>query len=336
MVQDVHGLPVITEFPFAERLPDKELRSESRISALQINLGLFCNLACRHCHVGSSPKRTGDDENMSEETATRILGWLRENPSIKTLDLTGGSPEANPQFKRMVTEARELGIQIMDRCNPTIIGYQNPNGISYAWIPEFLAQHEVKVIASLPCYLEDNVRAQRGRTAYSDSIDGLLALNKVGYGSDPKLTLNLVYNPIGPHLPPPADKLAEDYHRELKERFGLVFNDLWTITNMPIQRWRDDLSRKGELNAYMSKLSDAFNPDTVEELMCRHQIHIDSQGRVSDCDFNYALKMPSPNANGRLIWDIGLDELQNRPIATAEHCLGCTAGSGSSCGGSLV
>ena len=336
MDQDVHGLPVISELPFAARLPQGELRSDARITTLQINLGLFCNLACKHCHVGSSPKRTGDDENMSEETATRILEWLRTNPTIRTLDLTGGSPEANPQFRRIVTEARELGIQVMDRCNPTIIGYKNPSGLSYDWIPAFLAQHEVKVIASLPCYLEDNVRQQRGRTAYSDSIDGLLALNKVGYGSDPKLTLNLVYNPIGPHLPPPADKLAEDYHRELKQRFGLIFNDLWTITNMPIQRWRDDLSRKGELTAYMNKLSDAFNPDTVDELMCRHQIHIDSQGRVSDCDFNYALGMSSPNAKGRLIWDIPLEELQARPIATAEHCLGCTAGSGSSCGGSLL
>lgn len=336
MEQDVHGLPVISQRPFAERLPQGELRSDARITSLQVNLGLFCNLACRHCHVGSSPKRSGDDENMSGDTATRILGWLRDNPTIKTLDLTGGSPEANPHFRRVVTEASELGIQVMDRCNPTIIGYQNPSGLSYDWIPEFLAKYKVKVIASLPCYLEDNVRQQRGRHAYSESIDGLLALNRVGYGSNPTLTLNLVYNPIGPHLPPPAEKLAEDYHRELKERFGLVFNDLWTITNMPIQRWRDDLSRKGELGDYMNKLSDAFNPDTVDELMCRHQIHIDSQGKVSDCDFNYALGMESPSAKGRFIWDMQLDELQNRPIATAEHCLGCTAGSGSSCGGSLV
>lgn len=335
MQQDVHGLPIIDQ-SFQSRLPGSELRADTQVTKLQINLGLYCNLACRHCHVASSPKRTADSENMSSETANKIIGWLKDNPTIKTVDLTGGSPEANPQFRPFVTAARELGISVMDRCNPTIIGFQNPNGQDYQWIPDFLAEHEVTVVASLPCYLEDNVRQQRGRTAYSDSINGLLALNAVGYGSDSRLTLNLVYNPTGPHLPPPSGKLADDYHRELKDRFGLVFNELWTITNMPIQRWRDDLSRKDELTGYMTTLSDAFNPDTVDELMCRHQIHVDSQGRVYDCDFNYALGMSSPDVKDRFIWDLPLEQLQGRRIATAEHCLGCTAGSGSSCGGDLV
>lgn len=336
MQHDVHGLPIINQLPFHTRLPSGSLTADEQPTILQINLGLFCNLACKHCHVGSSPKRTGADENMSAETANRIVEWLGRNPEIKTLDLTGGSPEANPQFRKIVRAARELGIQVMDRCNPTIIGYTDADGTGYDWIPGFLAEHEVTVVASMPCYLEDNVRQQRGLTAYDDSVHGLLALNAVGYGKDPRLTLNLVYNPNGPHLPPPADKLGIDYHRELQERFGLVFNELWTITNMPIQRWRDDLSRQGQLTNYMTLLADAFNPDTVDGLMCRHQIHIDSQGRIFDCDFNYALNLPSPVAEGKRLWDVSLSDLKSRRIATAEHCLGCTAGSGSSCGGSLV
>lgn len=336
MQNDVFGLPIFDEQCFDSRMPDGELTAASLITTLQINLGLFCNLACKHCHVGSSPKRTGADENMSAETASRIVNWLQNNRGIQTIDLTGGSPEANPHFRTIVESARELGIQVMDRCNPTIIGYTDATGRSYEWVPEFLAKHQVTVVASLPCYLEENVRQQRGLTAYDDSIQGLLALNNVGYGKEEHLPLHLVYNPNGAHLPPSSDKLGIDYHRELRERFDLVFNELWTITNMPIQRWRDDLDRKGELENYMALLAGAFNPDTVEELMCRHQIHIDSQGQIFDCDFNYALNLPSSVGDGQRLWDVSLDELTSRRITTAEHCLGCTAGAGSSCGGSLV
>ena len=333
--QDICGLPIIDGQPFHSRLPNNELRASERVTTLQINLGLYCNLACKHCHVGSSPKRSGVNENMSEETADRILQWLSDNPGIETVDLTGGSPEANPQFRRLVHEIRGLGIRVIDRCNPTIIGYQDSAGTRYDWIPDFLAEHEVTVVASLPCYLEDNVRQQRGLGSYSASVEGLLALNAAGYGKDERLLLHLVYNPVGPHLPPSAEQLDGDYHRELQDRFGIVFNELWTITNMPIQRWRDDLVRKDQLNSYMRLLAGAFNPDTVDQLMCRHQIHVDSQGAIHDCDFNYALKMTSPDVPGRL-WERSIHELASRRIATAEHCLGCTAGRGSSCGGSLV
>lgn len=333
--QDIRGLPVIDGTTFVSRLPGETLRADRRIKTLQINLGLYCNLACKHCHVESSPKRSGSDENMSESTAERIIAWLAANPGIETVDLTGGSPEANPNFRTLVREVRKLGIKVMDRCNPTIIGFRDREGTQYDWIPEFLAEHEVMVVASLPCYLEDNVRQQRGVGAYDASVQGLLALNAVGYGLDERLVLNLVYNPTGPYLPPPAEKLGEDYHRELRDRFGIEFNELWTITNMPIKRWRDDLMRKEKLHSYMQLLADAFNPSTVDQLMCRHQIHVDSQGRLSDCDFNYALEMQSPDLEGHL-WEWTIDDLGSRRIATAEHCLGCTAGSGSSCGGSLV
>ncbi|MEM8865531.1 MAG: arsenosugar biosynthesis radical SAM (seleno)protein ArsS [Planctomycetota bacterium] len=335
-------LPVLEADAFCNRFGEDGLRAAPRITTLQINIGLVCNLACKHCHVESSPIRTGDDENMSSETADRILSWLEQNHGpesggIETVDFTGGSPEMNPHFQRMVTRCRELGIRVIDRCNPTIIPYHDPKtGTTYDWIPQFLADHQVEVVASLPCYLEDNVRKQRGMGAYDASIDGLARLNAVGYGTDPELQLNLVYNPVGPSLPPPQEGLAEDYRRELDERFGLVFNELWTITNMPIKRWRDDLERQGKLDDYMQLIIGAYNPATVEGLMCRHQIHIDSQGRMHDCDFNHALAMRTPGQEGRRLWETTLEELANRRIATGDHCYGCTAGSGSSCGGAIA
>ncbi|MEM8671709.1 MAG: arsenosugar biosynthesis radical SAM (seleno)protein ArsS [Planctomycetota bacterium] len=332
---DQFGLPIIGSQAFGTRAAGGQLRAADRITTLQINIGLHCNLACKHCHVESSPKRRGERENMSRETAQRIVSWLGDHPSVETIDVTGGSPELNPHFRYLVAEARLLGRRVIDRCNPTIIGFKNSDGCSNDWIPRFLADHEVMVVASLPCYLEDNVRKQRGLGAYNESIEGLLALNSVGYGVDPKLRLNLVYNPTGQSLPPPADKLAADYHRELSDRFGLVFNDLWTITNMPIKRWRDALQRNGKLNDYMTLLSNAFNQNTVDHLMCRTQIHVDSQGQVHDCDFNYALDLSPVDVKGRL-WEIPIHQLESRRISTAEHCLGCTAGCGSSCGGSLI
>lgn len=322
--------------PFAERLGGP-LRALREITTLQLNVGLVCNLACRHCHVESSPVRTGADENLSAETAERVLDWVASNPGIETLDLTGGSPEMNPSFRRLVTGARELGLRVMDRCNPTILVHRKTDGVeACAWAPAFLADHRVHVVASLPCYLEENVRRQRGTHAYGDSIEGLRRLNAVGYGVDPELRLTLVYNPTGPSLPPGQETLEADYRRELRERFELEFTELWTLTNMPIARWRDELVRQGQLEAYESLLRDAFNPATVDGLMCRGQIHVDSQGRLSDCDFNYALRLAGVGLEGRHLWDVPLDELRERPIRTAAHCFGCTAGAGSSCGGSLA
>lgn len=279
---------------------------------------------------------------MSGETAERVLAWLAANSQrneggIATVDLTGGSPEMNPHFQRIVSRCLELGLRVIDRCNPTIIPYRDvTTGASYDWIPDFLAEHEVEVVASLPCYLEDNVREQRGLHAYDASIEGLKRLNAVGYGRDPSLRLNLVYNPVGPRLPPPQEGLAADYRRELGERFGLVFNELWTITNMPIRRWRDQLQRQEKLTDYMQLLVGAFNPATVDGLMCRHQIHIDSQGRLYDCDFNHALKLPATLNASRRLWDVTLEQIASRRIATGDHCYGCTAGAGSSCGGAIA
>ncbi|MEM9186117.1 MAG: arsenosugar biosynthesis radical SAM (seleno)protein ArsS [Planctomycetota bacterium] len=331
------ALPVLDADAFCNRFGDGGLRAAGRITTLQINIGLVCNLACKHCHVESSPIRTGADENMTDETAGRVLAWLAANPGVETVDLTGGSPEMNPQFKRIVPACRALGIRVIDRCNPTIIPYENAKtGAAYGWVPPFLADHQVEVVASLPCYLEDNVRKQRGLGAYDASIDGLRRLNEVGYGREPGLRLNLVYNPVGPSLPPPQAGLAEDYRRELRERFGLVFNELWTITNMPIKRWRDDLERQGRLDDYMALLIGAYNPATVDGLMCRHQIHIDSQGRLHDCDFNHAITLRLPGYETKRLWDVTLDQLAERRIATGDHCYGCTAGDGSSCGGAIA
>lgn len=329
-------LPLATGESFRERIGPGGLHAARRITTLQINVGLVCNLACRHCHVESSPRRTGRHENMSSETAARVLGWLAANPAIETVDLTGGSPEMNPQFRRLVAGARRLGKRVIDRCNPTILTHRDPSsGQDFSWAPSFLAEHRVEVVASLPCYLEDNVRQQRGPAAYDASIEGLRLLNAEGYGRDPALRLNLVFNPIGAELPPPQASLAEEYHRELRERFGIEFNELWTITNMPIRRWRRRLESKGELDGYMNLLVGSFNPSAVERLMCRHQVHIDSQGRLHDCDFNFALGM-GVTGEATHLWDVSLADLAEREIATAEHCYACTAGAGSSCGGAIA
>jgi radical SAM/Cys-rich protein len=323
-----------------------ELRSAPTISTLQINIGLRCNLACNHCHVDSSPARIAPEENMSAETADRVMRWVAKHPQIQTIDFTGGSPEMNPNFQRMVRFFRGSAIpggprNVIDRCNPTIIMHRpRPrNGDaqeSYDWVPQFLADHQVQVTASLPCYTAENVDKQRGRGSFDHSVQGLLALNDVGYGRSPDLPLNLVYNPGGPSLPPPESALEDDYRRELREHFGIEFTRLICITNMPIKRWRRDLERSGQLEAYMQKLIDAYNPATIEGLMCRHQVHIDPQGRLSDCDFNHALDLRVPGHQHDRLWDVDMADLEDRLIATADHCYGCTAGSGSSCGGSLV
>ncbi len=328
-------LPVVTDRPFRAEF-EAELTAAGSIPTLQINIGYVCNLACFHCHVESSPARTAPGENMDEPTARRVLAWALAQPEIETVDLTGGSPEMNRNFRWMVEAIRASGRTVMDRCNPTVITHRDRRtGATYDWIPAFLAENRVHVVASMPCYLEDNVDRQRGRGAYNRSVEGLRRLNELGYGTDPALELTLVYNPNGPHLPPPEEELEEDYRRELKDRFGLVFTRLWTITNMPIKRWRHQLERDDQIGAYMDLLINAFNPATIEGLMCRHQINIDPQGRPFDCDFNQALDLPTPGGRGRFIWEYEMDELRSRRIATADHCYGCTAGAGSSCGGAL-
>ena len=321
---------------------ETDLRAAPVISTLQMNIGLRCNLACNHCHVDSSPARIGAHENMAADTADRVLQWVADHPQIRTIDITGGSPEMNPNFQRMVAAFRSASFPggsrtVIDRCNPTIIMHTDRRtGESFEWIPAFLAEHRVQVTASLPCYTADNVDKQRGRGSFDHSVQGLLALNDVGYGKSADLPLNLVYNPGGPNLPPPEDALEDDYRRELRAHFGIEFTALICITNMPIKRWRRDLERAGKLEPYMQKLIDAYNPATIEGLMCRHQIHIDPQGRLSDCDFNHALDLRTPGHETDHLWDVDMADLENRVIATADHCYGCTAGSGSSCSGSLV
>jgi radical SAM/Cys-rich protein len=330
------GLPILDGTRFRARF-EADLRAAPVITTLQVNIGYVCNLACRHCHVESSPARSGPADNMDEATARRVVEWALAQPGIETIDLTGGSPEMNPSFRWIVETVTAHGRRTIDRCNPTIVEYVDPQtGADYAWVPEFLARHAVQVVASLPCYLEENVERQRGRGSYDASIEGLRRLVEAGYGTDPDLVINLVYNPVGPHLPPPQPSLEEDYKRELRERFGLRFNELWTITNMPIKRWRHELERDGQLEPYMSLLMGAFNASTIDGLMCRHQISIDPHGRLYDCDFNQAIGLATPASDGRFIWEYDADELAERVIATDDHCYGCTAGSGSSCGGALA
>jgi radical SAM/Cys-rich protein len=274
---------------------------------------------------------------MSEETARKLVAWTLGQETIGTVDFTGGSPEMNPNYRWMVSAFVAGGRHVITRCNPTIIEFrERKTREDYSWVPGFFAQHRLEVIASLPCYLEENVDRQRGKGAYEGSIRGLRALNAAGYGRDPSLPLNLVYNPVGPSLPPHQKDLEADYKRELEVRFGIVFSRLWTITNMPIQRWRRDLERSGELDRYMSKLIDAFNPETLSALMCRQLVNVGPDGRVYDCDFNQALQLPVRGLEDRFIWDLELSALVDRDIVTGDHCYGCAAGAGSSCAGTLV
>lgn len=328
-------LPILDKPHFAARFHEK--LSRVSLKTLQINIGSLCNLACNHCHVDSSPARTGAHENMSRETAQRIVNWALDLKVMNTVDFTGGSPEMNANYRWMVEKFARESWHIITRCNPTLINYKgHKEPEDYRWIPLFYAEHKIEVVASMPCYLEVNVDTQRGKGAYNESVAGLLKLNEVGYGSDPKLRLNLVFNPTGANLPPAQDDLEMDYKRELKARFGIVFNELWTMTNMPVKRWRHALERDGQLEGYMSKLISAYNPDTLKQLMCRHQINVVSDGRVYDCDFNYALDLPAPGLENKYIWELSEDDLLGRTIATSDHCYGCTAGAGSSCGGSLT
>ena len=297
----------------------------ARLQTLQLNIGRKCNQACRHCHVDAAPWRT---EMMDEPTARRISDWIRQHrPPI--VDLTGGAPELSEFFRSFVRIARAVGAEVIDRSNLTIIEEKG-----YGWLPEFLAGHEVQVIASLPCYSAENVNQQRGNGVFDKSISALRKLNAVGYGT--KLPLHLVYNPLGPTLPGPQAELEADYKGVLGREFGIVFNKLYTITNQPIARFADDLRKQGKWDEYLELLANSFNPATVEALMCRTTLSVGYRGELYDCDFNQMLAMQMQNGKPLYLWDITPVDLELRAIQTGVHCFACTAGCGSSCTGALA
>ncbi|HSK28646.1 MAG TPA: arsenosugar biosynthesis radical SAM (seleno)protein ArsS [Candidatus Limnocylindria bacterium] len=300
------------------------------VDVLQVNLGRYCNLACIHCHVESGPTRK---EMMSREHVEAVLRFLART-GIPTLDITGGAPELHPEFAHLVSSARRLGRHVMDRCNLTVIFEP---GMEY--LPEFFKLNEVELVCSLPCYSEENVDKQRGKGTFDASIQALRQLNEIGYGrADSGLVLNLVYNPVGPHLPPPQEKLEQDYRKILSERFDIAFNQLYCLTNMPITRYKTHLKLRGEYDRYLELLETHFNAVTLDQVMCRDLISVGWEGSVYDCDFNQVLDLPLTDSAGRRL-DIGslsVDQLVNRSITVGDHCYACTAGAGSSCGGALV
>lgn len=302
---------------------------------LQINLGKFCNLTCVHCHVNAGPKRK---EIITRETLEKILDWLRWHDTVGTVDLTGGTPEMIPDFQWLIQELRSIPHvhTIMDRLNATIL--QEPG---YEWASSFLAEHQLTLVASMPCYSPENVNEQRGDGVFEASIAAFQKLNKLGYGAEPELQLHFVYNPNGAFLPGAQAELKADYQREMKEHFGIVFNDLYTITNMPIARYASYLKRNNQLKEYMELLIENFNPASIAGLMCRNTISVGWQGEIYDCDFNQQLGLGIEKENGNgsapeYLWDLDLAEFQQRTIRTGDHCFGCTAGAGSSCTGALV
>ena len=299
------------------------------VTTLQVNVGQRCDLACHHCHVEAGPKRT---EMMDERSADRVLALLERNPGVRTLDLTGGAPELNAQFRKLVSGARSLGREVLVRCNLTVLFEPGQEDTA-----SFLAEQGVSVVASLPCYSKENVEKQRGKSVFDKSIEALRLLNELGYASPgSRLSLDLVYNPIGASLPPSQAELEEQYRKELNELFGLRFDRLATLTNMPIKRFAHALARDGEHDAYMGLLVNHFNAETVPSLMCRHTVSVGYDGQLYDCDFNQMLEMPM-GGRPRTIWEADdFADLEGDPIATAAHCFGCTAGAGSSCGGALA
>lgn len=294
------------------------------LQTLQLNVGRKCNQACRHCHVDAAPWRT---ETLDQQTFERIVEWMeRHRPPV--VDITGGAPELSPYFRDLVRAARKVGGRVIDRNNLTILlepGYED--------LPEFLAEHEVEIIASLPCYLESNVARQRGSGVFQKSIQALQRLNQAGFGD--RFPLNLVYNPVGPSLPPSQEMLESEYKTVLAREYGIRFNRLYTITNQPIARFAEDLRRNGHWDEYLELLVNAFNPGTVDGVMCRSTLSVGYRGELFDCDFNQMLGMQWHTDRPLFLWDITPDMLPERRIATGIHCFACTAGSGSSCSGAL-
>jgi radical SAM/Cys-rich protein len=317
---------------FAQRLAEHSMSlRRTRTEILQVNVGKLCNLTCMHCHVNAGPKRK---EIMTRETIERVVYWLAKT-QIPTTDLTGGAPEMIPDFRFFIDEVKRLQPprHIIDRCNLTILlepGYED--------LGEFLARNRVEIVASMPCYSAENVNAQRGEGVFDESIAALQLLNSLGYGVAAELPLHLVYNPVGAFLPPSQDELEADYKRELKKHFGIVFNNLYALTNLPIGRFASYLRHSGTLEEYMQLLIHAFNPATMSGLMCRNTISVGWRGEVYDCDFNQQLGMQwSSNGGSKrlFLWDIDPESLEGRGIMTGDHCFGCTAGAGSSCGGAI-
>jgi radical SAM/Cys-rich protein len=311
----------VSDFPAIRR---------SRLDTLQVNLGYRCNQSCVHCHVNAGPTRT---EEMSRDTVLEVIAFLKAT-NIRTLDITGGAPELNPYFRMLVNAARDLDVRVMDRCNLTILEQPGQEDLA-----GFFASHQVEIVASLPCYLEDNVDRQRGKGVFEASIRCLQQLNALGYGKpDSGLTLNLVYNPQGPVLPPAQAPLENDYRQRLGDNYGIAFNQLYVLTNMPIQRFGSMLISKGQFEQYIDLLKNAYQPQNLDAVMCKTLLSVDWQGYVYDCDFNQMLGLPlawkaKPRTHLREL--IGADVTGN-PIMVKDHCYGCTAGQGSSCGGALV
>jgi len=313
---------------FSETLQSHDLPDlhRTQLSDLQINLGYLCNQACEHCHVEAGPKRT---ELMDWETMQKILVWARQ-AGIRSVDLTGGAPEMNPHFRKFIKAFQDQGANIISRCNLTILmepGYEDLAG--------WYAENKVRLVSSMPCYTRKNVEQQRGKGVFAKSIEALRKLNEAGYGYDPELPLDLVYNPGGAFLPPAQIALEQDYKTRLKDDFGIEFSNLLTITNLPIKRFEHYLSRSGQLESYLSLLVENFNSCTVGNLMCRQLISVDWQGNVFDCDFNQMLNMPLSGGAQTKLWELDAHTLDGQPIAVNTHCYGCTAGAGSSCGGAL-
>jgi len=315
-------LPLLsqTDFPALHR---------RAVETLQVNLGYRCNQSCLHCHVNAGPNRT---EEMTAETVAGVLDFIAASPGLTALDLTGGAPELNPHFRPLVVAARARGLRVIDRCNLTILNEPGQEGLA-----EFLAAHRVEIVASLPCYLEENVDRQRGKGVFESSLQALRRLNQLGYGRDDgELQLNLVYNPQGPSLPPPQAGLQEAYKRHLADSYGVSFNQLFSLANMPIQRFGSMLISKGQFNAYMETLRGAHQAANLDHVMCRSLLSVDWQGWLYDCDFNQQLGLAIADGGRRLhITEAAAAALEQRPIVVAEHCYGCTAGQGSSCGGAL-
>jgi radical SAM/Cys-rich protein len=334
---------------FAETLTEASLSLRRAVpEILQVNVGKLCNLTCVHCHVNAGPKRK---EIMTRKTVDRIIDWLA-NTEIPTVDLTGGAPEMVPDFRYFIERVKKLhpSRHVIDRCNLTILLEEE-----YQDLAEFLAGKQVEIIASMPCYSAENVNAQRGDGVFEGSIAALQLLNSLGYGIDEALPLHLVYNPVGAFLPPQQASLEADYKRELQKHFGIVFNRLYTLTNLPIGRFAAYLRHSNRLDEYMQLLIEAFNPATIKGLMCRNTISVGWRGEVYDCDFNQQLEMQWRGTAGALgsynrdtrddgneinnplfLWDVDPEKIENREIMTGDHCFGCTAGAGSSCGGAIV
>ena len=300
------------------------------IDTLQINVGKLCNQACRHCHVDAGPHQSAPAVNMQRDVVDAVLRVLG-NGSIQNLDLTGGAPELNPHFRDLVRKARGLGVHVIDRCNLSVLFEPGQDDLA-----SFLANHRVEVIASLPFYARERTDRQRGAGVFDQSIDGLLRLNALGYGSNPELPLNLVYNPVGAYLPGNQAELEADYRRALRADFGIEFSALYCLANMPIARFLDWLQRSNNERRYMQALLDAFNPTAAQNVMCRSLISVAPDGTIYDCDFNQMLGLPVSAEAPRNIREFDFAALAERRVVTDRHCLGCTAGSGSSCGGAVA